>query len=831
VVAITTALSHNQALCSDGTLVAWGGNGSGQVGDNTTSQRPVPVAVNVEAGISALAGRRVSGLSRSGLSLHNMVIYGQDAFSLIEVTGNGADISQGDATPNSTDHTDFGTAALVHARVPRTFTITNSGNEPLKLSGTPLISLSGPGADAFEVTLSPANTVPVDGSTRFAITFDPRLPGLHTATVTIHSDAINHPGFSFQISGFGVLGTLLKQTISFSPPATVYIGQSPLNLTAHSSSGLPVTLSVVPAGSTAAGASIAGNVLSFTGTGTVKVQAAQAGDAFYGTAPVVVKTITIKASPAALTLLNLAQTYTGTPRTISTIGGMGEVTVEYKVGTAFGSTAPVNAGSYAVRATDRKVTKTGTLVISKAPLFVTPDDKRRFVGQDNPSLTLKYSGWIHHDTAALVTTPPVLKTSATKTSPGGVYPITASGGAALADYAFIYQQGALMVESFAASYEALLTDSGDQLVGKLSIIVLASSFNFTGKLNCHDEKAALSLKGALASNPGNESATGSASATSGSIPYFVTVTTATDGSLTATVTRNGSAYASGTGRRLLTPVTGKSVAYSGSHTVVLEPATPADTGIPRGAGWASAAISAKGEITLAGRLGDGTPFTSALTVDDSSNPVGRLFVQPYKTGVALRTQSSLGGAFTLLPHPSSSPSLAGRRYVEGAAMTWTKAGVVTDEPCRAGFGPVSTVLMLDPWLPPAAARPGYLAIPLAQRLDLTNNSFAVQHSDTGSTLNSSLPSRVSLHSANAVTVTTPVANTTKWKTKLVLATGLFTGSFELADTPPKPRVVNFTGILRQPVTAEDNLIGDGHYLLPPPTGTEKTTGEIMFLRP
>jgi hypothetical protein len=157
--------------------------------------------------------------------------------------------------------------------------------------------------------------------------------------------------------------------------------------------------------------------------------------------------------------------------------------------------------------------------------------------------------------------------------------------------------------------------------------------------------------------------------------------------------------------------------------------------------------------------------------------------------------------------------------------------VVTDEPCRAGFGPVSTVLMLDPWLPPAAARPGYLAIPLAQRLDLTNNSFAVQHSDTGSTLNSSLPSRVSLHSANAVTVTTPVANTTKWKTKLVLATGLFTGSFELADTPPKPRVVNFTGILRQPVTAEDNLIGDGHYLLPPPTGTEKTTGEIMFLRP
>jgi hypothetical protein len=43
--------------------------------------------------------------------------------------------------------------------------------------------------------------------------------------------------------------------------------------------------------------------------------------------------------------------------------------------------------------------------------------------------------------------------------------------------------------------------------------------------------------------------------------------------------------------------------------------------------------------------------------------------------------------------------------------------------------------------------------------------------------------------------------------------------------------VPFSGVLRQPATNPDNLIGDGHYILPPLSGTEKTTGEIMFVRP
>lgn len=840
VATIATGCDYSLASCSDGTMLAWGRNDYGQLGDNSTTDRPVPVAVDTASGKSVLAGKRVGGLPEGGQADHSIALYGllSTAAPEIAITGNNVGIADGDTTPTSTDFTSFGNVAVPHSQG-RVFSISNLGNVPLNLTNRPNVILSGAEGYAFEVALAPAYDVLPGGSTRFVINFNPKLPGLHTATVTITSNAIDHPSFSFNISGFGALGTKRAQTITFAPPATVYLGQSALSLGAYSSSGLPVTLSVVPVGATAPGANIAGNVLNLTGAGTMKVQASQAGDDLYAAAPTMVKTITIKADPTSLTLLDLAQTYTGTPRTIRTLGGTGEVTIQYKVGTSFGTSAPINAGSYPVRAADSKGTKTGTLVIAKAPLYVTPDDRWKFGSQDNPPLTLGYSGWINGDSASLVNTAPTLKTTATRTSVGGVYPITASGGSVLANYGYIYQQGALVVDSLAGSYEALLTRDGGGLVGKLEITVAASNTGFTGKLYCADEKTALPLKGTLTYyDPRYQLAGGVATAASNGISYIVIITPWLNGNLTARISRDGRTYVGGsayatsnTGRRLLTQASGKTVLYSGGHTVVLEPALPVGSGVPTGAGWATAAISAKGVMTLAGRLGDGTSFTTSLNPDDAVDPVFRIFVQPYKTGSATRLYSCFGGAFTLLPHPSTSPALAGRRYVESADLTWAKAGLATDTTYRTGFGsifnPVSTVMMLDPWLSPTTPP----TATLAARLGLTNSSVEVQHSDTESTLNSDLPTRVSLSSKNLVSVTTPIANTTKWKATLVPATGLFSGSFELADTTPKPRVVPFTGVLRQPATAPDTLIGDGHYLLPPLTGTEKTTGEIMLLRP
>ena len=59
VVAIAAGNWHSLALCSDGSVAAWGANWSGQLGDNTTTNRNTPVAVNTAPGVSALSGKVV----------------------------------------------------------------------------------------------------------------------------------------------------------------------------------------------------------------------------------------------------------------------------------------------------------------------------------------------------------------------------------------------------------------------------------------------------------------------------------------------------------------------------------------------------------------------------------------------------------------------------------------------------------------------------------------------------------------------------------------------------------------------------------------------------
>ena len=63
VVAVACGNEHNLALCSDGTVAAWGGNNYGQVGDNSTTNRPVPVMVNTASNVSALYGKTVVAIA------------------------------------------------------------------------------------------------------------------------------------------------------------------------------------------------------------------------------------------------------------------------------------------------------------------------------------------------------------------------------------------------------------------------------------------------------------------------------------------------------------------------------------------------------------------------------------------------------------------------------------------------------------------------------------------------------------------------------------------------------------------------------------------------
>lgn len=72
VVAISAGSSHSLALCSDGTVVAWGWNHDGQLGNNSTTDSSVPVAVNTTSGVSALYGQTVVAIA-SG-STHSLAL-------------------------------------------------------------------------------------------------------------------------------------------------------------------------------------------------------------------------------------------------------------------------------------------------------------------------------------------------------------------------------------------------------------------------------------------------------------------------------------------------------------------------------------------------------------------------------------------------------------------------------------------------------------------------------------------------------------------------------------------------------------------------------------
>jgi alpha-tubulin suppressor-like RCC1 family protein len=69
VVALALGASHSLALCADGTLAAWGANNDGQLGNGTTTSSSVPVAVTATG---ALAGKFVTAIAAS--TYHNLAL-------------------------------------------------------------------------------------------------------------------------------------------------------------------------------------------------------------------------------------------------------------------------------------------------------------------------------------------------------------------------------------------------------------------------------------------------------------------------------------------------------------------------------------------------------------------------------------------------------------------------------------------------------------------------------------------------------------------------------------------------------------------------------------
>jgi hypothetical protein len=130
----------------------------------------------------------------------------------LNIKGNGQSIANGDATPSTADHTDFGSQSVASGAVVRTFTIENSGAGALTLSGTPKVVIGGTHSADFVVTTLPLSPVAAsNGTTTFQVTFDPSAAGTRNATVSIANNDSDENPFSFSIRATSECSIILNQ--------------------------------------------------------------------------------------------------------------------------------------------------------------------------------------------------------------------------------------------------------------------------------------------------------------------------------------------------------------------------------------------------------------------------------------------------------------------------------------------------------------------------------------------------------------------------------------------------------------------------------------------
>lgn len=132
---------------------------------------------------------------------YSFAIQGSGIASPAVILGNGVIILDGDTTPATSDHTDFGPVAAGNV-VQRTFTIANQLATPLTLSP---VSLSGTGAAQYRIVTPPSGTVAGNDTTSFTVEYQRFGAGPAPATLSlvINGDASDPYDFAITASGAG----------------------------------------------------------------------------------------------------------------------------------------------------------------------------------------------------------------------------------------------------------------------------------------------------------------------------------------------------------------------------------------------------------------------------------------------------------------------------------------------------------------------------------------------------------------------------------------------------------------------------------------------------
>ena len=145
----------------------------------------------------------------------------------IIVQGNGLSITDGDTTPSTSDHTDFGSVALGGAAISRTFTIRNEGSAALTLG-----TVTAPAG--FTVTTQPATSVAAGGTTTFTVRMDTGANGTKSGELSFTTNDLDESPFNFQIRG--VVG-ITPEIIVLGNSVSITDGDTTPSVTDHTDFG------------------------------------------------------------------------------------------------------------------------------------------------------------------------------------------------------------------------------------------------------------------------------------------------------------------------------------------------------------------------------------------------------------------------------------------------------------------------------------------------------------------------------------------------------------------------------------------------------------------
>ena len=436
--AITTQSAAGTITPAPLTIIA---SSDSKVYDGTTSATPTPTYT----GLITVGGDTITGLAEA-FSSKNVLGAGDSTLNVTSYTVNDGD-----------DGEDY-TVTLRHA----TGTITPA---PLTITAaTDSKPYDGTTASSLTPTYSGLMTAGGDTLTGLAQAFSSKnVLGAGDSTLVVTSYTVNDGdgGNDYSVTTQSAAGTITPASlvINATTDSKAYDG------TTASTATPTVTGLITVGGDTITGLAEAFSSKNVLGAGDstlivtgYTINDGDGGNDYSVTTQSAAGTIT----PTALmiTATTESKVYDGTTSATATPTVMGLITVGGDTVTglaeAFSSKHVLGADDSTLSVTSYTIndgdggndytvtTQSATGTITPAPLIISANDQTMGAGDAVPRLTASYQGLVGSDTPASLTTPVVLATSATSSSPAGVYPITASG-ASSPDYAISYRAGTLTI--------------------------------------------------------------------------------------------------------------------------------------------------------------------------------------------------------------------------------------------------------------------------------------------------------------------------------------------------------------------------------------------------